>query len=169
MMAIANINAMGAGIACGGAIEVLSVARRGALVLCDCGTFPIEKVFVEFEDKDLAENFELCVKDGSAEIVLDEDLSINAAPTELREEYELALVSGDKERLEEVLTELWEEYGIPEHTPYRETSGIKRLAIMHDDGVNAFGFKGDAEKLIQWMRENRFRESSIEMLLSLYD
>jgi hypothetical protein len=27
--------------------------------------------------------------------------------------------------------------------PARETSGIKRLAIMHDDGVNAFGFNGN--------------------------
>ena len=43
---------------------------------------------------------------------LDEDTSINAAPRELQEEYELAQVSGDKERIEEVLTILWEDYGI---------------------------------------------------------
>jgi len=58
------------------------------------------------------------------------------------------LVSGDEERLEGVLTELWEEYGIHAENPLvRETSGIKRLAIIHDEGVNAFGFKQpDAER-----------------------
>jgi len=35
---------------------------------------------------------------------LDEDTPINAAPRELQEKYELAQVSGDKERIEEVLT-----------------------------------------------------------------
>ena len=94
-------------------------------MLCDSVTFPIEKVFVEFEDEDLAVSFEECVKDGTARIVLDEDTSINAAPKELQEEYELALVSGDEERLEGVLTVLWEEYGIHgENPPVRETSGI---------------------------------------------
>jgi hypothetical protein len=109
------------------------------VVLCDSVTFPIEKVFVEFEDEHLAISFVEDVKTGTANIALDEDTSINAAPKELQEEYELALVSGDEERLEGVLTELWEEYGIhAENPPVRETSGIKRLAIMHDDGVNAF-------------------------------
>jgi hypothetical protein len=65
-----------------------------------------------------------------------------------------ALVSSDENRLERVLTELWEEYGIEEDAPERETSGIKRLAIMHDDGVNAFGFKGDPHKLLEWMSAN---------------
>ena len=36
-----------------------------------------------------------------------------------------------------MLTILWEDYGIHgKNPPARETSGIKRLAIMHDDGVN---------------------------------
>ena len=117
-MGIDEINAMGAGIACGG-LEIESVVRKGSVVLCDSVTFPIEKVFVEFEDEDLAVSFEECVKDGTARIVLDEDTSINAAPKELQEEYELALVSGDEERLEGVLTELWEEYGIEENAPMR--------------------------------------------------
>jgi hypothetical protein len=99
-MGIAEINAMGAGIACGGEIEVESVVRKGPVVLCEAVTFPIEKVFVEFQDEDLAISFEECVKRGTATILLDEDTSINAAPKELQEEYELALVSGDKERLE---------------------------------------------------------------------
>ena len=77
------------------------------------------------------------IKTETAIIALDEDTSINAAPRELQEEYELARVSGDKERIEEVLTILWEDYGIHgKNPPARETSGIKRLAIMHDDGVN---------------------------------
>ena len=95
-------------------------------------------------------SFEDCVKNETARIALDEDTSINAAPKELQEEYELALVSGDKERLEGVLTELWEEYGIHgENPPVQETSGIKRLAIMHDDGVNAFGFKDHPDILLE--------------------
>jgi hypothetical protein len=51
------------------------------------------------KDEDLAVSFEECVKDGTARIVLNEDTSINAAPKELQEEYELALVSGDEEHL----------------------------------------------------------------------
>src|SRR4029077_5284906 len=82
-MGIDEINAMGAGIACGG-LEIESVVRKGSVVLCDSVTFPIEKVFVEFEDEDLAVSFEECVKDGTARIVLDEDTSINAAPKELQ-------------------------------------------------------------------------------------
>jgi hypothetical protein len=52
-MGIDEINAMGAGIVCGG-IEIESVVRKGSVVLCDSVTFPIEKVFVEFEDEHLA-------------------------------------------------------------------------------------------------------------------
>ena len=127
-MGIDEINAMGAGIVCGG-IEIESVVRKGSVVLCDSVTFPIEKVFVEFEDEHLAISFVEGIKTETAIIAL-------------QEEYELAQVSGDKERIEEVLTILWEDYGIHgKNPPARETSGIKRLAVMHDDGVNAFGFK----------------------------
>ena len=52
-MGIDEINAMGAGIVCGG-IEIGSIVRKGSVVLCDSVTFPIEKVFVEFEDEHLA-------------------------------------------------------------------------------------------------------------------
>ena len=86
-------------------------------------------------------------------------------PKELQEEYELALVSGDEERLEGVLTELWEEYGIhAENPPVRETSGIKRLAIMHDDGVNAFGFK-QPDILLEWMIANGFPVRDVNLAL----
>ena len=97
-MGIDEINAMGAGIVCGG-IEIESVVRKGSVVLCDSVTFPIEKVFVEFEDEHLAISFVEDVKTGTVNIALDEETSINAAPKELQEEYELALVSGDEERL----------------------------------------------------------------------
>ena len=96
IMGIDEINAMGAGIAYGG-IEIESVVCKGSVVLCDSMTFPIEKVFVEFEYEHLAISFEDCVKTGTAKIALDEDTSINAAPGELQEEYELAQVSGDRE------------------------------------------------------------------------
>ena len=78
-------------------MEIESIVRKGSVVLCDSVTFPIEKVFVEFEEEHLAISFEECVKRGTAKIALDEDTSINAAPRELQEEYELAQVSGDRE------------------------------------------------------------------------
>ena len=166
-MGIDEINAMGAGIVCGG-IEIESVVRKGSVVLCDSVTFPIEKVFVEFEDEHSAISFVEGVKTGTATVALDEDTSINAAPRELQEEYELVQVSGDKERIEEVLTILWEDYGIHgENPPVRETSGIKRLAIMHDDGVNAFGFKGHPDILLEWMIVNGFPVRDVN--LALYD
>ena len=165
-MGIDEINAMGAGIVCGG-IEIESVVRKGSVLLCDSVTFPIEKVFLEFEDEHLAISFVEGIKTETAIIALDEDTSINAAPRELQEEYELAQVSGDKDRIEEVLTILWEDYGIHgKSPPARETSGIKRLAIMHDDGVNAFGFK-QPDILLEWMIANGFPLRVIN--LALYD
>jgi hypothetical protein len=61
-----------------------------------------------------------------------------------------------------------EEYGIHgENPPIRETSGIKHLAIMHDDGVNTFGFKGHPDILLEWMIENGFTLRNVN--LALYD
>jgi hypothetical protein len=51
--------------------------------------------------------------------------------------------------------------------PARETSGIKRIAIMHDDGVNAFGFTGHPDILLEWMIENGFPLRNVN--LALYD
>jgi 3D (Asp-Asp-Asp) domain-containing protein len=168
-MQIDELNTMGAGITSTG-IELDSMVRKGAIVLCESLTFPIEKVFVEFETETLAIDFEEAIKSNTAQLILDEDTSINAAPKELREEYELALAAGNKKQVEELLTELWEEYGIHGDTnqmPDRETSGIKRLAIMHDDGVNAFGFKGQTQQLFNWMSANGFPIEDHN--LSLYD
>ncbi len=150
-MGIDEINAMGAGIVCGG-IEIESVVRKGSVVLCDSVTFPIEKVFVEFEDEHLAISFVEGIKTETAIIALDEDTSINAAPRELQEEYELAQVSGDKERIEEVLTILWEDYGIHGKNP--------------PAGVNAFGFK-HPNILLEWMIANGFPVRDVN--LALYD
>ena len=101
-MRIDEINAMGAGMACG-EIEIELVVRKGSVVLCDLVTFPIEKVFVQFEDEHLAISFVEGVKTETATIALDKDTSINAAPRELQEEYELAQVSGDKRGLKKCL------------------------------------------------------------------
>jgi hypothetical protein len=65
---------------------------------------------------------------------------------------------------------LLEDYGIHcKNPPARETSGIKRVAIMHDDGVNAFGFNGNKEQLVKWMIANRFAGLVCDYNLSFYD
>jgi hypothetical protein len=45
-------------------------------------------------------------------------------------------------------------------------SGIKCLAIMHDDGVNAFGFK-HPDILVEWMIANGFPVRDVN--LASYD
>ena len=163
-MGIDELNAMGAGIGWGGGIGISAMVRKGAVVFCeaDALTVDFEKLLVEFETEYLAINFEAAVKENSARLILDEDRSINAAPKEIQEEWELALVAGNEEALEALRKELWEDFGI--HAPdqpqsVRETSGIKRLAIMHDHGVNAFGFKGREQELRKWMARNGFDPS----------
>jgi hypothetical protein len=119
------------------------------------------------KDEDLAVSFEECVKDGTARIVLDEDTSINAAPKSFKKSTSWPWFLATRNALRGVLTELWEEYGIhAENPPVRETSGIKRLAIMHDDGVNAFGFK-QPDILLEWMIVNGFPVRDVN--LALYD
>jgi len=51
-----------------------------------------------------------------------------------------------------------------QNPPVRETSGIKRLAIMHDDGVNAFGFK-QPDILLEWMIANGFPVRDVNLAL----
>jgi hypothetical protein len=63
-----------------------------------------------------------------------------------------------------VLTELWEEYGIHgENPPVRETSSIKNFAIMHDDGVNAFGLS--VIRTLEWMIANGFPVRDVNLTL----
>jgi hypothetical protein len=172
-MGIYEISAMGAGIAYGGGVEIETMLRKGTVVFCEAGgmTVDFEKVIVEFETEDLAEEFEEAVKIGTARIVLDEDRSINAAPKEIQEEWGLALVSENEERLEALRKELWEDFGLyAENPPVRETSGIKRLAIMHDHGVNTFGFKGREKELHKWMARNGFDPRDLHHHnLAMYD
>ena len=72
-----------------------------------------------------------------------------------------------KRGLKKCLPYYGEDYGIHgKNPPARETSGIKRLAIMHDDGVNAFGFK-HPNILLEWMIANGFPVRDVN--LALYD
>jgi hypothetical protein len=163
-MGIDVLRAEGAGIGYAGRIGIESMVREGRVVLCnaDRQTQDFEKLLVEFESQYLAINFEAAVKDWTASIILEEDTSINAAPKEIQQEWEVALVAGNQEALEALRKELWEDFGIhapDEPAPVRETSGIKRLAIMHDHGVNAFGFKGREQELRKWMDQNGFNPS----------
>jgi hypothetical protein len=73
--------------------------------------FPIEKVFVGFEDEHLAISFVGGIKTETAIIALDEDTSINAAPHELQEGYELAQVLVTKRGLKKCLPNYWKTTG----------------------------------------------------------
>jgi hypothetical protein len=146
--------------------EVASLLRNGAKVYVRSAEFPIEKIVFEFEDQKLAEAFENAVQRGTAEIVIDEDVSLQAAPVDLRNEYLETKAKRDHAKLEELLSVLWEEYGIdPDSKRPRETSGIVRLAIMHDDGVHAYGFKGQEKKLREWMTANGFPDEDWNLIM----
>lgn len=152
------------------AFSVTQAIRTGPVVSCeaDVNAFPLERFVVEFESEELAIAFYNALEDESALIQIDEDHSLAAAPPSLREEYLKFRDSGDKDKLEEVLTELWEDYGIePEKEIERETSGIKRIAIMCDDGVWAWGFKRKKKLLSEWMTAHRFPQSG--RIISMLD
>ncbi len=117
-------------------IKVIRAIRKDRVVICEADTFPIERIIVEYEEEASAMAFHRDLTEGRAAIRIEEDVSINAAPVELQEKYYALMVSGDKVRIAMLLTELWEDYGVdPERTDARETSGVRRIAIMHDDGV----------------------------------
>jgi hypothetical protein len=143
-------------MACSG-VSIGSAVRKGTVVLCESDDVDIERLIIEFEDEETARYFEATLEENKARIVIDEDTSLDAAPEDLRNEFLLCEAAGNKKRLEELLDELWEEYGI---TPYknkpRETSGIKRIAVMHDTGVSAYGFKGMESALREWMMAHGF-------------
>ena len=143
-------------MACSG-VSIGSAIRKGTILLCESDDVDIERILIEFEDEETARYFETTLEDNKARIVIDEDTSLDAAPEDLRNEFLLCEAAGNKKRLEELLDELWEEYGI---TPFknkpRETSGIKRIAVMHDTGVSAYGFKGMESELREWMTAHGF-------------
>lgn len=136
---------------------VYNVVQRGSVVQVDTDEFPLESLLIEFESATRARSFVSAIETDEAAIIIDEDSSLAAAPHELREKYERCRATGNTEQLEGLLTELWEDYGVdPTRTAPRETSGIHRLAIMHDDGVMAAGFSEFAEAVQTWMKENGF-------------
>jgi hypothetical protein len=138
-------------MACSG-ISIGSYVRKGSVLLCESDYVDVERLLIEFDDEETAQHFERALVSGNACVIIDEDISLDAAPEELRDEFLLCEAAGNKSRLEELLDELWEEYGIkPYSNEPRETSGTKRIAVMHVDGVSAYGFKGMESELRKWM------------------
>ena len=138
-------------------IRIVSAIRRNRVVICEADTFPIERIFIEFERESLATDFQRSLEEGTSVIKIDPDSSIDAVPAKLRRKYFALIESGDTVRLTELLNELWEDYGVdPECTAVRETSGIRRIAIMHDDGVSSCGFRGKKRELRRWMFAHGF-------------
>jgi hypothetical protein len=147
-------------MACSG-VSIGSTVRKGNVLLCESNDVDVERILIEFEDKETAQHFERALENDAACVIIDEDTSLDAAPEELRDEFLLCEAAGNKSRLEEILDELWEEYGIsPYKKQERETSGIKRIAVMHDDGVSAYGFKGMESALREWMTAHGFPETT---------
>jgi hypothetical protein len=138
-------------------IEVIHAIRKDRVVICEADTFPIERILVEYEQEEEAVAFIRDLELGRAEIRIEEDVSINAAPVKLQKKYFALMASGDRARMEKLLAELWEDHGVdPEHGNERETSGVRRIAIMHDDGVSSYGFRGMKRQLRRWMTAHGF-------------
>jgi hypothetical protein len=137
--------------------EVDSVQRHGAFVMCRGGGADVELILLEFEDSGLAARFELELGSG-ATIYVEEDYTLNAAPKELQEEYQLAQLSGDEDRLEEVLTELWEECGVnPDKDPgERETGGIQKFVAITDAYAHVIGFKHQKREVNAWLKRHGY-------------
>ncbi len=138
-------------------IPIVSAFRQDCVVICLADTFPIERILVEFEQDSFAEAFQRDLSEGTAVIKIDEDVSINVVPVKLRRKYFALLQRGDSVQLTELLTELWENYGFdPERASLRQTCDVRRLAIMHDDGVSSYGFRGKKRDLRRWMFAHGF-------------
>jgi hypothetical protein len=123
---------------------------------CISDDVTVERILIEFEDEDAAKAFEDSLED-RARIVIDEDTSLERAPVFLQNRYWHYLEIGNEKRLHQLITILWERYGIdPDSNRPRETSGIIRIAVMHDHGVSAYGFHGMEDDLRKWMRSHGF-------------
>jgi len=107
--------------------RIAAADARGLAMIVDPGLD--EAYFLAADEVSFEQELEL-----GATIYVEEDYSLEAAPRELRDEYEAAQLSGDKDRVEAILTELWEEYGIdPEKDPdQRATGGIRKLVVTDD-------------------------------------
>ena len=131
---------------CAGEIEIGEMTRHQRFVVCIACDEGLEKLIIEFESELLAGRFADAVEAGTAEILIEEDFSLDAIGEEAKLEYELAEISGDEERLEKLLKILWEEDGIdPERTRPREISGIKQILIVQYGSVHGIGFRGEPE------------------------
>lgn len=145
---------------CGSEIEVREMGRSGSTVVCDTLEEDISKLIIEFEDESSAEGFENAVHSGRAQIQIEANFSMETVNEEMKLEYELAKISGDKDRLEAVLKELWEGDGIdPERTKPREMSGIKRIVTVLGNeyggrSVLGIGFRDPKgwETFEQWLK-----------------
>jgi hypothetical protein len=138
-------------------VEVEAIAVKGATVFCrvNLGEDREGKLRVEFYNDTLAIRFEFLVIQETARLFIDENLSLERAPKAIREEYELALISGDSERLDKVLNTLYEDMGIsPENPPHRKTSGIKRLIFFDGGYLFVFGFLGREKEVCKWLEAN---------------
>ena len=141
--------------ACSG-VPIETVIRKKSVLLCVTDGVDVERILIEFENENTAEAFEASLEDG-ARIVIDEDTSLERAPAFLQSRYWHYLETGNEKRLNQLITILWERYGIdPDSGRARETSGIVRIAVMHDDGVSAYGFHGMEEDLRKWMKAHGF-------------
>jgi len=152
--------------------------RTGPFVFCeaDSSSVNFEKVLIEFESEELAEEFEENVKNGVARIIFEEDERKEFwddldEELEMKKKFMQAQKSGDKARIGELLDELGNEYEIfGFDAPLPERSGIVRIALMEGHGVHAFGFKGREDVLRKWMLSNHFDPADLHHCqLNLYD
>ena len=139
---------------CDGEIEVGEMGRSGSMVVCETLDEDVRKLIIEFEDESDARGFENAVHSGRARIEIEENFSMETVNDEMKLEYELAKMSGDKDRLEAVLKELWEGDGIdPDRTEPRKMSGIKRIVTVFWNEVRGIGFRDPEgqETLSKWL------------------
>lgn len=145
-------------------VPIETVMRKGSVLLCGTDGVEVERILIEFEDEDTARAFEVSLERG-ASIIIDDDIPLEMAPAHLQKRYWNYLDRGDNKRLNQLLTILWEKYGIDPDRP-RETSGIVRIAVMHDDGVSAYGFLGMEDALREWMNAHGFSVNDSNLTLS---
>ena len=102
---------------CAGELEIAEMTWHQRFVVCIACDESLEKLIIEFENEFLVGRFADAVEAGTAEILIEDDFSLDALGEEAKLEYELAKLSGDEERVEKLLKALWEEDGIdPERT-----------------------------------------------------
>jgi hypothetical protein len=147
-------------------VPIETVMRKGSVLLCGTDGVEVERILIEFEDEDTTRAFEASLEEG-ASIIIDDDISLEMAPASLQKRYWHYLETGDEKRLNQLITLLWERYGIdPNPDRLRETSGIIRIAVMHDDGVSAYGFHGMEDALREWMNAHGFPVTDSNLNLS---